>query len=247
MIEIGHLDLNIVEHCNMTCVNCSHSAPAAKVWSMDLQTIERDLQALKPFLHVHNLNLVGGEPTLHKEIVDIMRLTKRIRLGVATVVITNATLLPRMAEEFWQELEYLSISAYPALKPECLELAREKQKQYAFGLGERVFTEFHRQFRQEPNDGSHFSTCHWKSDCFTVHEGFFYLCPQSAFFPQRFMSLPIGSDGLDLEGITESKLRAFMDRTEPLAACRICMANEMKPLPWKEAPRKEWLEQSRAG
>ena len=245
MIEIAHLDLNVVNHCNLSCVNCSHGSPAAVPYSMSLETIERDLTALKPFLKPHAVNLVGGEPTLHKQIVDIMRLTKRIRLDEATVVITNATLLPRMSEEFWQEVEYLSISVYPVLKPECLELAREKQEQYGFGLGERVFTEFHRQFRQEPNDGSHFQTCHWKSDCYTVHEGFFYLCPQGAFFPQRLIGIRAEGDGLALDGITEEKLRAFMGRTEPLNACRICMANEMKPAPWRESPRKDWLEASK--
>lgn len=246
MIEIGHLDLNVVTHCNMACVNCSHTSPAAAPWSMSLETIEHDLTALKPILHAQNVNVVGGEPTLHKQLVEIMRLLKRIRLDISTVVITNATLLPRMPEEFWQELEYLSISVYPALNARCLELAHEKQKQYGFGLGERIFTEFHRQFRKEPNDGSHFHNCHWKSNCFTVHEGYFHLCPQGAFMPERFMGLGAHTDGLTLEGITEDKLQAFLNRTEPLNACRMCMANEMKPAPWMEAKRSEWLQVSKA-
>lgn len=247
MISLGHIDWNIAESCNMVCVSCSHAAPVAAPHFLSLETIERDLLALKPILRCHANQLVGGEPLLHKDIVEIMRLMKRIRMDAATVVITNATLLPRMAEEFWQELEYLSISVYPTLAPECLELAREKQKEYQFGLGERVFTEFHRQFRKEPNDGSHFATCHWKSDCYTVHEGHFYLCPQSAMFPKRFMvGVAENADGLPLLGITEESLNRFIHRTEPLAACRICMANEMKPAPWREAPRKEWLEISKS-
>lgn len=246
MITLGHIDWNIAESCNMACVSCSHAAPVALARFLSLEQIERDLMALKPVLRCHANQLVGGEPLLHKDIVEIMRLMKRIRLDVATVVITNATLLPRMAEDFWRELEYLSISVYPTLKPECLDLARVKQKQYGFGLGERVFTEFHRQFRKEPNDGSHFSECHWKSDCYTVHDGHFYLCPQSVFFTKRFMGLEAHSDGLTLEGITEDKLQAFLNRTEPLNACRICMANEMKPALWREAKRSEWLQVSKA-
>ncbi len=246
MIKLGHCDINCVEHCNMACVNCSHASPVASPWQMPLEMIERDLTALKPIVNFHNINLVGGETLLHKEIVEVMRLVKRIRIDVSTTVITNGTLLPRMAEEFWQELECLSISIYPTLKPECLALARSKQAQYGFGLGERVFTEFHRQFRKEPNDGSHFSTCHWKSDCYTVHEGYFFLCPQSVFFNKRFLNEAAHIDGLPIEGLTEAKLHAFIHRTEPLNACRICMANEMKPAPWREAPRREWLEVSKA-
>lgn len=245
MISLGHIDWNISEACNMACVSCSHAAPVAPAGFLSLDVIERDLLTLKPFLRCHANQLVGGEPLLHRDIVEIMRLMKRVRMDAATVVITNGTLLPRMEEEFWRELEYLSISVYPVLKAECLELAREKQKQYGFGLGERVFTEFHRQFRKEPNDGAHFSTCHWKSDCYTVHEGHFFLCPQSVFFNKRFLNEAAHIDGLSLDGITEEKLNAFLHRTEPLNACRICMANEMKPAPWREAPRKEWLEISK--
>lgn len=245
MITLGHCDLNLVLHCNMRCVNCSHAAPVADIWSMTLEMIARDLLALKPFLKLHSLNLVGGEPLLHKEIVEVMRLLKRIRIDESTTVITNGTLLPRMSDEFWRELEYLSISVYPGLNPECLELAREKQKKHRFGLGERVFTEFHRQFRKEPNDGAHFATCHWKSDCYTVHDGAFFLCPQSAFFPKRFMGLDEKVDGLPLLDVTEEKLAAFLNRTEPLNACRMCCANEMRPAPWQEAPRKEWEQESR--
>lgn len=246
MIEIGHLDLNIVEHCNLSCVSCSHGSPAADVWSMSLESIERDLSALKPFLHCQSINVVGGEPTLHKRIVEILKIIKRIRMDVGTVVVTNGTLLHRMPEEFWKELEYLSISVYSALDKSNLVIAEEKQKQYGFGLGQREFTHFHRQFRKEPNDGSHFKDCHWKSDCYTVHEGHFYLCPQSAFFPKRFMGLAENTDGFPLEGATEEKLRAFTQRTEPLQTCRICIANEMKPAPWRESARKDWLEQSKS-
>lgn len=246
MITLGHLDLNIAESCNMGCVSCSHAAPVASAKFMTVEQVERDLLALKPVVKFHSCQLVGGEPLLHKEIVEIMRAVKRVRIDTSMVVITNGTLLPRMPDEFWKELEYLSISVYPTLKPECLELAKEKQKEFQFGLGERVFTEFHRQFRKEPNDGSHFHTCHWRRDCWTAHDGYFYLCPQSAFFPKRFMGLPDSIDGLQLKGLTEEKLLAFMERPEPLQACRICMANEMKPAQWREAPRKEWLEVSKA-
>lgn len=246
MIALGHLDWNIAESCNLSCVSCSHASPVASPAFLTLPQIERDLLSLKPVVSFQSCQLVGGEPLLHKDIVEIMRLMKRIRIDVSTVVITNGTLLPRMPEEFWREVEYLSISVYPVLKADCLALAREKQKQYGFGLGARVFTEFHRQFRKEPNDGAHFHTCHWRRDCWTAHDGYFYLCPQSAFFPKRFMGLEPEIDGLPLAALTEARLLAFMNRPEPLNACRICMANEMNPAAWRESPRREWLEVSKA-
>lgn len=241
MINLGHLDLNVVEHCNFSCVNCSHASPQAAPWFMPLDMIERDLLALKPFVNFRNLQLVGGEPLLHKELAEIMRLSKHIRIDSTLIVITNGSLLPRMPEEFFKELEYLQISVYPTLDRGIIQLAEDKAKQYGFGLGIREFTEFHRQFRKEPNDGQHFATCHWKSDCYTVHRGHFYLCPQSAFFPKNFMAAQDEIDGLQLTDLTEEKLKAFLNRAEPLHACKMCCANEMRPAPWREAKRKEWL------
>ena len=247
MISIGHLDLNLTEHCNLSCLNCSHASPYSTPRFMSLEIIERDLAALKPFLKTHAINLVGGEPTLHKQIVEIMRLVKKIQIDVSTTFITNGTQLLRMQEDFWKELEYLSISIYPGLDPACIEKAKEMQRVYSFGMGLRESNEFHRQFRKEPNDGSHFASCHWKSDCYTVHEGFFYLCPQAAFFPSRFMGLQDGVDGLSLDGITEEKLAAYMHRTEPFNACRICIANEMYCAPWRQSSkRSEWLKESKS-
>jgi cyclic pyranopterin phosphate synthase len=244
MIEIGHLDLNIVEHCTHRCVSCSHASPILPKWNMPLEMIERDLLALKPFLKVAHLQLVGGEPTLHPEIVSILELTKSIRIDRCTSVITNGSLLDRMPEEFWQNVEYLQISIYPG-KTCHVELAREKSKQYNFGLGESHFDQFHRQIKPVPDDGeASFRNCHWKHDCFTVHRGYFHLCPQSTFFPKALMYLPASIDGLPLDGIDEQTLDAFMHRSQPFNACRICRANEMKPAPWQEAARAEWIQTS---
>jgi hypothetical protein len=207
MIEINHLDLNITEHCTHRCVSCSHASPILPPWSMPLEMIERDLDALKPILRCRNIQLVGGEPTLHKQIVDVMRLVKAINIGNLSVI-TNGSLLHRMPEEFWSELEYLQISIYPG-KDAHVDLAREKAAFFGFGLGETNFTEFHRQFKTIPDDGAKsFENCHWKSDCYTVHRGHFHLCPQSTFFPKAVMGLPDSIDGLPLEGITEEALRA---------------------------------------
>lgn len=247
MIRLGHCDWNLVLHCNFSCQNCSHLSPLMKPWSMSVEEIERDLMALKSFLTLAHWNLVGGETLLAKNIVEVMRLLKRVRMDDSTVVITNGSLLPRMSEDFWKELEYLSISVYPKLDPKCIELAEAKSKEYGFGLGKTIVTDFHRQFKPIPDDGvKSFETCHWrKGHCDTIHCGHFFRCAQSTFFPHTLQGLPEHIDGLPLEGITEEKFQAFLDRTEPFNACRICMANEMRSKPWAEAKnRGEWLKES---
>ena len=246
MIEISHLDLNCVTHCNFRCTSCSHASPLAPPWSMPLEMIEHDLTVLKSVLHPRSINIVGGEPTLHKEIVEVLRVVKRIRIGDVVTVITNGSLLHRMPDAFWNELEYLNLSIYPTLDMDNVRVAEEKSKEFGFGMASHVFTEFYNQLKETPDDGiGSFKDCHWKTNCFTVHRGFFYLCSQSAFFPNAVLNLPRETDGLTLEGITEEKLQAFMDRKEPFESCKMCRANEMKASPWRESARKEWVQDSK--
>lgn len=185
MIDIIHLDLNIVRHCNMRCVSCSHASPFAEPWSMTLEMIERDLLALKPLIKVVNMSVVGGEPTLHKDLPDILRLLKKIRIDDRSMVITNGKLLPRMKDEFWEELEILKISIYPGFQESTLVLAKEKAEKYRFHLDVQEFPEFFQQFDVVP-DGSSFHNCPWKSDCYTVHDGFFFLVRNRRSFHQSW-------------------------------------------------------------
>lgn len=209
---------------------------------MTPEELEHDLAAIKPFMRFHRLQMVGGEPTLHKDIAGMMRIARASGVASEVMVITNGQLLHKMPDDFWRELDSLQLSIYPKLGAEVPAFAAAKCAEFGKAFFSTIYTDFHQQFRSTPNDGSHFSTCHWKSDCYTLHRRAFYLCPQSAFFPKNFMGLPADVDGLPLAGITEEKLIAFLNRKEPLNACRICMANEMKTKPWAEAKtREEWI------
>lgn len=247
MIDLGHLDLNVVENCTMRCVSCSHASPYTntKTWQMTPEELAADLAAIKPFVRFHRLQMVGGEPLLHKNLPEMMRVARASGVGREIMVITNGQLLHRMEEDFWHELDTLQLSIYPKLAADVPFFARGMCEKFGKPFYSTVYTEFHQQFRTTPSDGSNFAHCHWKSDCWTLHRGHFYLCPQSAFFPKNFMGLGDHVDGLPLTDLTEEKLQAFISRAEPLNACRICMANEMKPKPWREAKtREEWIEAS---
>jgi hypothetical protein len=246
MISLGHLDVNVASGCNFGCVSCSHAAPANKHEFMSPEVLAADLSNLSKVVRFHRIQMVGGEPTLHKKLPEMMRVSRASGIANEVMVITNGSLLKRMPDEFWQELDTLQLSIYPNLDTDIPEFARTKCAEFGKPFYSTTYTQFHKQFRSEPNDGSHFKTCHWRKDCWSVHCGRFYLCPQSIFFPKNFMGLEEGVDGLPLEGITEESFSAFINRTEPLNACRICMANEMKPRPWAEAKRSEWLEKSKA-
>lgn len=240
MRKLGHLDLNVAAGCNFSCVSCSHASPINDRWFMTPEEMERDLDAVKSLMHFHRLQMVGGEPTLNKQLPELMKVARASGVGDEIMVITNGSLLTKMPHEFWLELDTLQLSIYPSLNPAIPAFAKAKCEQFGKAFFSTVYTGFYKQIRAEPNNGQHFHSCHWRNDCWTLHRGAFYFCPQSTFFPKALLGHE-SIDGLLVDGITEDKLEAFLTRKEPLESCRVCIANEMKTAPWSEIHgHKEW-------
>lgn len=245
MKNLGHLDINVVTHCNSRCTSCSHASPFTKAYYMSPETMARDLESIKPFLSFHRIQLVGGEPTLHPNISELLGVARRSGVGSSTSIITNGRLLPKMGDDFWNALEILQLSVYGNLDRSVIDLARKKATEHKFTFCFAEFTQFYLQFKSSPDDGESFNSCPWKTTCYTLHEGKFYLCPQSAFFPSLFQELPFGIDGLPLEGLTEEKLSEFMSRDKPFNACKICLGSLAHIIPWSESKTKEeWIKGS---
>jgi hypothetical protein len=245
--EYGHCDLSAALSCSKRCVDCSHISPLLKPWFLKPEDLARDLAAIRPFMHFKVLQLVGGEPTLNKQLVELINVARASGVGDSVTVITNGELLPRMADDFWKAIDWLQLSIYPTLKPEIIELAKAKCLEFGKPFYSTVFTDFYQQFREPKNDGSHFATCHWRSSCWQLHAGHFAFCPQSLFMPKTFLQLEEFVDALPVTGLTEEKLDAFLNRSQPLESCKMCMANELKTRPWAEATGKDdWLTRSQA-
>jgi hypothetical protein len=208
------------------------------------ETLARDLERLKPFLSVQQFFALGGEPLLHPKIVEILDVARASGIAREIGVLTNGSLLDRMPEEFWTKIDILRISVYPKLDPKLLDLARGRSERHKFYLGLDGITVFWKQFQVNPG-GKTFFNCPWKGSCWTVHEGHFYLCPQSAFWTDKFLNLPQAINGLPLdENLTEEKLLDYANRKVPFAACSICNSYAVQ-VPWKESHNlEEWIKES---
>lgn len=242
MITLPHLDVNVTTVCNFRCVSCSHASPFSDPYWMEVETMVRDLKSLREVVHFEQVCLVGGEPTLHADLGVMM--DEALLSGIADklCVVTNGSRLKTLTDSFYGRMQgqVLRLSIYGRLDADVLPFAQAKAEEFGFDLQAWPYDRFYKQLKSVPDDGAEsFKSCEWRSDCYTVHEGHFYLCPQSAFFPKRFMNSDV-NDGLSLEGITEEKLNAYLNRTEPFEACKICCAGSKISAPWREANKSEW-------
>lgn len=93
MKNIKSVRWDITKHCNLRCCHCQASIYKDNNLSqddLDCETIFKIIKELKD-IGVNNIGLLGGEPLLKEEIVDILKFIKN--QGIKTTINTNALLI----------------------------------------------------------------------------------------------------------------------------------------------------------
>ena len=72
---LHQIEYSIIDNCNKNCKSCSHFAPLAK--QPNKVSVEEFIENTK-ILHgiipdVHTFGLIGGEPTLHPQYLEILK------------------------------------------------------------------------------------------------------------------------------------------------------------------------------
>jgi hypothetical protein len=254
VIGLPHCDVNITTACNAACVGCSHLAPVIKPQRMMPTQLEQDLMVTRQFLRFTQLCAVGGEPTIHPLVSAMLQIMRQARISDEVMIITNGRRLKTLPPSFWEALEpadglpggALRLSVYPGLDPSIPEFAASKCEEHKIRFESHEYREFYSQFKRVPDDGAKsFADCVWKNDCYTVHNGKLYRCPQSTFFHNIFPKLKEGEDGYDLYTASEESIRAFLDSTVPLKACSVCSGGSTHAFPWEETrDAKAWIKKA---
>ena len=117
--KLLRFEVQVAEHCNLKCINCNHFAPLAKNQFLDIENYTRDCERLSVLFgaEIEFINLMGGEPLLHPQIIDIMKITRKNFQRGEIRLVTNGLLLSDMKQEFWGACKAnrieLHITKYP--------------------------------------------------------------------------------------------------------------------------------------
>ena len=252
MINTERIEINITRHCNNRCAACNHGSPWVEPYFMDPKTLWHDLSILQPILHTKLLCLQGGEPLLHKGIYDLMGAIRESGVADQYAILTNGKLLHHMPEVFYQrcaslrmgdKLFELRVTAYPNLDMRSLELPSRKSQEYGFTFRVNPKSEFWKLFKRQSDGGREIWRTCYARECHTLHEGWFYHCPLSCFFPKQFFGWDEHIDGISLDGITESSLARFLSQSKPPKTCARCAGGPGIAIPWHESKTfEEWTE-----
>jgi organic radical activating enzyme len=251
-------ELSITEHCNFTCRACCHLSPVIPKEALPPEDIAKDLSLLAQYYRVEHVRLVGGEPFLHPQLTDVIAAVRSSGITSRIRVITNGSLPQRMTPKIWTMIDEIHISIYPGKEPSAatLQLFRQLADEHGTDLVIKHFNWFRESYSELGIDDDTlvrriYQTCQiahiWR--CHTVRHGYFYRCPQSVFIPRIISG---GESHLeDRLAITGSpdfgeRLLAFLERPEPLAACRHCLGSSGKIFEHSQVARSGWRDLQRS-
>ena len=131
---VTDLELDLTEHCNLSCVQCTHNSPffTPSDDQYKYESFERDLNILSKFVHVEAFRMVGGEPLLNKRVLEYAKLIKSLKVSNHITMFTNGLLLHKAPEELFTTIDRLRVSVYNLREDQlahiktCVKKIREK-------------------------------------------------------------------------------------------------------------------------
>ncbi len=267
-------DVNILlsDHCNLNCASCTNYAPLANKKFTPFEVIEKDIKKLSELAQnkVARIDLMGGEPLLNPEIVEIMWVSRKYFPSTNIAIETNGILLKSMPEEFWQTVKetgiIVRISLYNGINSvdEIKNFAKEKGADFRQNCTvddwccqneHKIVIETNGgclDWKYYPLDLSgkqdlnyNFENCE-QHCCCCLHEGFFYPCTRIANIKHfnKYFNEELSiceKDRINIhENCTAECIFEFLKN--PVPFCKYCNVKSEKFIAWKKSTcdKIEW-------
>jgi|TARA_B100001094_G_scaffold132279_2_gene128148 hypothetical protein len=253
MIDIEQLELHVTHACNFTCEGCSHYSNHGHSGNLSLDDCEEWLYGWSRRIKPKTFTILGGEPTLNKNLPDIVYMVRAMFPDPSTGidVITNATglhLQPRLPQMLVATGATLAVSIHSTEHPNYIKKFKrgyKLAKKWKHDLGVWVefwdFTnkEWVRQYKgfgdrmmpyEDNNPRKSWEVCISKY-AMQLHEGKLWKCPALAYLPMQAEKYNLSDkwnpylkyQSLDVD-CTDEELEEFLNR-EDESFCSMCPAN----------------------
>ena len=101
MVEVSHLEWHITHSCNFMCQGCGHFTNDGYNEHISINDLKEWYSLWKDKIKPKELSILGGEPLLHKDLIDIIYMTKEewnIQEDQYYEIVTNGVLIDRHPE-----------------------------------------------------------------------------------------------------------------------------------------------------
>lgn len=249
--QIYYIETDIIDACNLNCAGCSHFAPLAKCKNeVNLEDFTKDVRRIGELFPYHFIfRIMGGEPLLHPQLADIIRVSRLYLKEARIELVTNGILLKNCSQELKDVINenniFICVSNYG------LNLDEESLKKdfKHIGLADRAETMYNISLNDNPTDSyiTNFFDCRDKRICIYMEKGKLYHCPITAktrlfddYFETNWQEKM--ADGIDIYKNDHHTICNFL-RT-PIMACKYCDLKNQEQTAHKnyvsEKKKEEW-------
>lgn len=261
MSRLLKVEYHLVDHCNLNCVWCEHFSSISKEYYVTLEDVANDFRRLARIKGVNenkvNIYLLGGEPLLHPQVIQIMESVRSIfpnRDNVDIRLVTNGILLNRMPQLFWDSCANnritLSVTKYPINVDYAAIEGLAKKNGVQFEIFHVKITD---SMRTVPIDASgrssnqnSFENCPIAHRCCYLKGDKIYSCPRipniNSYNQHYGFDLQVTKhDYIELlDTLSIDDVFSFLDT--PNEFCKYCDMEKMSSTPWSthKKSRNEW-------
>ena len=236
--RIPILHLHLTDHCNLNCRGCDNFSPLAPETFADIAGFEKDCARMVELTNgrIDEIQLLGGEPLLHPQIIDFMEITRKYFPENQINIVSNGILLHKQTEVFWENCRKNNIQIVVTKYPVKLDYKQIEQHVKAQGVSFMYYgnTEsidktmqcipLDLKGEQDPNDS--FLRCARANRCISLDNGKLYTCsliPYVKYFNKQFGKQLVVSpnDFIDIyQAKSGDELLDFVNK--PMPFCRYC-------------------------
>jgi hypothetical protein len=194
------------------------------------------LTSLGEVLHTKCIRVSGGEPLLHPQLVEILKLIRSTGITDTIQLNTNGVLLHRAPPEMWSLIDHLSTTVYPVKyrykTEEVQEICRANNVKCEVEPRPKMrITQIVSKNEDTDLVQSIYDHCPMKRILTGVHKGKFYVCPPSVHYSLHRRLIGLSSESADLDGVSihdnpnlKDEIAQAMESRTPLKCCSYCVS-----------------------
>ena len=253
-----HLEIQVVEHCNLNCASCTHFSPLAEPSFIDTDRFFEQLKKANKIFNTHckSLKIMGGEPLLHPSIDELLYFARKAMPTTNITVQTNGILLTKMNKDFWvacRENDILvRVTRYPVKMhiEEINGIAERYEVNLKFHPSDSVVKSFNLypiDVSGKGNEEDNYSNCRMKCRYVLIKDDKLYPCPIAGNAEHFNMAFGTNLDCSDKNYMNIDCVNSFDKFVEfaghAIAFCKYCKPTEYKKnIGWSHSQKKitEW-------
>lgn len=239
--KLNLIEFHIVEHCNLNCKSCMHFSPLAGESFIKITDFKNDVKQMLKITkgNVDTINLLGGEPLLHPELLRILKITRQYFQNSEIRLVSNGLLVLSQKEEFWKALQkygiHLSITEYPLNinYQRIKQLTQLYKIKYTFYAPNKENSQWYFPLDLTGSQDAQYSydNCKAGNNCTNINicKGKLFMCPVASnlkYFNKYFKKdIPLeNGDFLSINQINNiGQIHEYMSK--PISVCKYCNIN----------------------